>query len=329
MSKDKNFKVEVAKMQSLIKRMEGNMTPYEGMLNEEKMINEALSPDRELITSNNFFDFKSAMRQGGFATIGYVTGANLEYPSVKRKNPETNRMKSYPDMDAVGEKLKYKGENIGGIIKLTRYHINWDTEENLNKKYSQYKTDYNNTCDEFGCPDGKINDGGAYSTDKVQYGDDKNSLYAGNNEEKMGNAYVNQNTHGAVITSKYYLVDISGSIVREVDKEELKDYLKVKSTTSKAVNALRKMGAEEDRIQEFIDRINNLKMRYQRFEISSILYAVGGYKKDDGSIQKAIFVNDNLRDTMKDVKFNPWELRQLEEENREIDMQDVLNSVGL
>jgi hypothetical protein len=154
-------------------------------------------------------------------------------------------------------------------------------------------------------------------------------MYAGNNEEKMGNAYVNQNTHGAVITSKYYLVDISGSIVREVDKEELKDYLKIKTTTSKAVNALRKMGAEEDRIQEFIDRINNLKMRYQRFEISSILYAVGGYKKDDGSIQKAIFVNDNLRDTMKDVKFNPWELRQLEEENREIDMQDVLKSVGL
>jgi hypothetical protein len=32
---------------------------------------------------------------------------------------------------------------------------------------------------------------------------------------------------------------------------------------------------------------------------------------------------------MKDVKFNPWELRQLEEENRKIDMEDVLKSVGL
>lgn len=326
---NKNFKTEVAKMRSLMERMNSKMTPYEGILNEEKMINEALSPDRELINSNNFFDFKSAMKQGGFATIGYVTGANLEYPTVKLKKEGDKRIKNYPDMNAVGEKLKYKGENIGGIIKLTRYHINWDTEENLNKKYSQYKIDYNNTCDEFGCPEGKINDGGTYKTDKIEYGDDKTSMYAGNNEEKLGNTYVNQNTHGATISAKYYLVDISGTIVREVDKEELKDYFKTKSTSSKAVTALRKMGAEEDRIQEFIKRINDLKMKYQRFEVSSILYSVGAYKDDNGKLQKAIFINDNLKDTMKDVKFNPWELRQLEEENREIDMQDVLKSVGL
>ena len=326
---NKNFKIEVAKMRSLMERMESKTTSYEGMLNEEKMINEALSSDRELISSNNFFDFKSAMRQGGFATIGYVTGANLEYPTVKRKNPETNRMKAYPDMDAVGEKLKYKGENIGGIIKLTRYHINWDTEENLNKKYSQYKNDYNNICDEFNCPDGKISDGGAYKTDKIEYGNDKTSTYAGDNEEKIGNTYVNQNTHGATISSKYYLVDVSGAIVREVDKEELRDYFKSKSTSSKAVNALRKMNMEEEKIQEFIKKTNDLKMKYQRFEVSSILYCVGAYKNDEGELQKAIFINDNLKDTMKDVKFNPWELRQLEEENRKIDMEDVVKSVGL
>lgn len=65
------------------------------------------------------------------------------------------------------------------------------------------------------------------------------------------------------------------------------------------------MGTEEDIIQEFIKRINDIKMKYQRFEVSSILYSVGAYKDDNGKLQKAIFINDNLKYTMKDVKFNP------------------------
>ena len=322
----KKFNEQVAKMRSLMERMEGKMTPYEAVLNEERMINEALSPDRELITSNDFFDFKTSMRNGGFATIGYVTGANLEYPTVKKKNPETGRMKGYPDMETVGQKLKYSGDRIGGIIKLTRYQINWSTSDTMSQKYSKYKQDYNALCDEYGCPDGKITDGGRYETGNINYGDDSIKTYAGNNDELRDHTYTDQNTHGAVISSKYYLVDISGAIVRELDKEELSDYFKQKSSTSKAVTALRKMGAEETKIQEFINKINDLKMSYKRFEASSILYCVGAYKNDNGKLQKAIFINDKLKDTIKDVKFNPWELRQIEEENRKIDLQDVVNA---
>lgn len=321
------FKKEVAKMRSLMERMESKMTSYEALLNEEKLINEALSPDRELITANNFFDFKTSMRNGGFATIGYVTGANLEYPMIKKKNPETGRMKGYPDMNSVGEKLKYSGDSIGGIIKLTRYQINWNTADAMSKKYSKYKQDYNSLCDEYGCPDGKITDGGKYKTNNINYGDDSIKTYDGDNEDLRGHEYTDQNTHGAVISSKYYLVDISGTIVRELDKEELKDYFKQKNSTSKAVTALRKMGTEETKIQEFINKINDLKMSYKRFEASSILYCVGAYKDDNGKLQKAIFINDKLNDTVKDVKFNPWDLRRIEEENRKIDLQDVVNAV--
>ena len=39
-----NFNTEVAKIRSLIERMNGNMTPYEAMLNEEKLIQEANTP---------------------------------------------------------------------------------------------------------------------------------------------------------------------------------------------------------------------------------------------------------------------------------------------
>ena len=68
-------------------------------------------------------------------------------------------------------------------------------------------------------------------------------------------------------------------------------------------------------------------MSYKRFEASSILYCVGAYKDDNGKLQKAIFINDKLNDTVKDVKFNPWDLRRIEEENRKIDLQDVVNAV--
>ena len=60
------------------------------------------------------------MKGGCFATIGYVTGANLAIPQVKRKNPETGRMKGYDDYETFGKQLGYNGE-VGGVIKLTSY----------------------------------------------------------------------------------------------------------------------------------------------------------------------------------------------------------------
>lgn len=331
-----SFNKEVAKILSLMERMEGKMTPYEAMLNEERMINEALSSDRELITADNFFDFKTSMRNGGFASIGYVTGANLNLPEIKMKNPNTGRMKGYVDTDTIGKNFKYSGDSIGGIIKLTKYRINWNTADSMSKKYLKYKQDYNALCDEYGCHDNKIKDGGKYKTNSITYGDDSVKVYDGNNEELRGHEYTDQNTHGAVISSKYYLIDISGSIVRELGKEELKDYFKEKNSSSRVIKALRDMGTDEAKIQEFINRTKDLKMSYKRFEANYILYCVGAYKDDNGKLQKAIFINDNLTDTIKDdkfyssingIKFKPWELRRIEEENRKIDMQDVVNAV--
>ena len=52
---------------------------------------------RKVKSSNEFFDILDKIGNGKFVSIGYVTGANLNVPTIKKKNPLTNRMKGYPD----------------------------------------------------------------------------------------------------------------------------------------------------------------------------------------------------------------------------------------
>ena len=55
-----------------------------------------------------------------------------------------------------------------------------------------------------------------------------------------------------------YLVDTQGNIIRGLDEKEVVPYLKAKKEPT-GVSALRKMGADEERIQEYINRIKELK----------------------------------------------------------------------
>lgn len=326
----RKFNENVGKILSLMDRVEGNMTPYEAILNEEKRVNEAIESGRTLVQANNLFDVISNMESGGFASFGYVMSANLNLPMVKRKNPATNRMKSYLDTDTLGQKLNYPGDKIAGIVKFTRYLVNWSTPDSIKSKYSNYKTCFNGICDELGLDDKKIaNKENKYAATQ-EYGKHGVSSYVGDNEEKQGNTYSDQNLHGAKINSSYFLIDVDGNIVREVNKEEIKEYFIKKEHSSeltRVINALRELGAEDEKIQEVIDRVNKLNMKYQKFLLPSILYIVGATKTDDGQTKKIIFLNDALKDTFGDVKVNTQQFRQIEMEKRNIDMQDVISAV--
>ena len=326
----RKFNENVGKILSLMDRVEGNMTPYEAILNEEKRVNEAIESGRTLVQANNLFDVISNMESGGFASFGYVMSANLNLPMVKRKNPATNRMKSYLDTDTLGQKLNYPGDKIAGIVKFTRYLVNWSTPDSIKSKYSNYKTCFNGICDELGLDDKKIaNKENKYAATQ-EYGKHGVSSYVGDNEEKQGNTYSDQNLHGAKINSSYFLIDVDGNIVREVNKEEIKEYFIKKEHSSeltRVINALRELGAEDEKIQEVIDRVNKLNMKYQKFLLPSILYIVGATKTDDGQTKKIIFLNDSLKDTFGDVKVNTQQFRQIEMEKRNIDMQDVISAL--
>jgi hypothetical protein len=328
--KTNTFNESLGKMRSLMERMGSNMTAYEASLNEEARIAEAIDENRTLVHANNLYDVITTMSRGGYASFGYVMGANLNLPIIKKKNPATNRIKNYVDNEALGSKLNYPADKIGGIVKFTRYLVHWDTPESIGKKYGDYKTGFNNICDEYGCSDAKIKDKEYKTKEKINYGDNGFEHYSGNDEAKRGHDYSSQNLHGAKIKSTYLLVDVDGNIIREVNKNEIKEYIKPKSEygygTEKIVKALKEIGTEEAKIKEVIDKVNSLNMRYQTFLLHSILYIVGATKNSDGGLKKIIFLNDGMKDIFGDVKINANQLRDKVRQEREIDLNDVVQA---
>lgn len=272
---------------------------------------------RRVASANEFFDILSSMRGGCFATIGYVTGANLAIPQVKRKNPETGRMKGYDDYETFGKALGHDGE-VGGVIKLTSYTLNWSTPENIGKAYNKYKNDANNIRTEFGLE--PIQDRESYKSTQA-YGDKGVSIYSGNNEELGLHSYTSQNIHNARIKSMYYLIDTEGMVMREVDKNELVDYFKKKPEIP-GVPALRKMGATEERIKEYIDKMNALGMSYKNFEASSILYMVATVNGE-----KIVYINDNLTQSVRGINIVPAEFTKIAKERYHIDFATIQEAI--
>lgn len=94
---------EILKMRSLMERMEKPHTGYQAVLNEEQYLMEA--HERVLKSPEEIFDILDQIGNNKFVAIGTVTGANLNIPKVKRKNPETGRMKGYPDYETFGKEV--------------------------------------------------------------------------------------------------------------------------------------------------------------------------------------------------------------------------------
>lgn len=272
---------------------------------------------RRIATANEFFDILSSMKGGCFATIGYVTGANLTIPQVKKKNPETGRMKGYDDYETFGKELGHDGE-VGGVIKLTSYTLNWSTPESIGKAYKKYKADANNIRSEFGLE--PMQDRESYKSTQ-EYGDNGISTYSGNNDDLKLHSYTAQNVHNARTKGIYYLISTEGKVIRELDKSELLSYFKKKSEMS-GVAALRKMGATEERIQEFIDKMNGLKMSYKNFEASSILYMVATVNGE-----KIVYINENLTQSVRGINIIPAEFTKIAKERYNIDYATLQEAI--
>ena len=88
-------------------------------------------------SSSEFFDILDKIGNGKFVTIGYVTRANLDAPTVSRINLATNRMKKYPDYTVfVGE------EEIRALAKITSYNMMYLNRTTVGQKYGFNPKDY-------------------------------------------------------------------------------------------------------------------------------------------------------------------------------------------
>jgi len=308
-----NLDIEMALMRSLMERMAVPHTGRQGMLNEERHLNEGI--DRQVETPDKVFDVLSEIGRNSFVCIGYVTGANLNIPKGKRLNPATKRMNSYDDYEAFGKEIGSEHE-IGALVKITSYNFRYFNNDDIAKKYKgEYKTSANDIRAKYGLP--PIGDADNVYTQRVDYGGGV-ELYNGNDESKKGSFYVNANTFGASVHGVVYAVDNEGNIVQELSEEQVKPYLRAKGEEVPGANALRKMGAEEEQVQSYINDIKSLKFIYKRFEGNSILWIAATTNK-----QKIVYINSNLMKTVNDININPQDFVEKAKERYSVDMTNM------
>jgi hypothetical protein len=133
----------------------------------------------------------------------------------------------------------------------------------------------------------------------MNYGNNGIETYGGNNDDLRGHNYYPQNMYKPHnISSTVYIVNGEGHITRSLTKEQILPYLKAKKIDG--VSALKKMGAEESVIKDYIKRLEELKFSYKNFEADSILYIVATVNGE-----KLIYLNSNLKRCVDDININP------------------------
>lgn len=271
---------------------------------------------RTVKSAEEFFDILDEIKGGAIITVGYVTGGNLDVPKIKKRNPETNRMKGYDDYSMFQD----EGETeIGALVKITSYNFNYRNRGSIHNHYHyDYKPSINKIRQEFGLE--PMKDRGGYKS-VMDFGEHGQEVYGGKNEKLFGNSYNPQNMFKPLhISSTTYAVNNEGHIIKALTDEQVLPYLKKKDVDG--VSTLRKMGVEEERIKEYINKINDLKFRYTNFESHSILYIVATINGE-----KMIYLNDKLQRTVNDIDINPHDFLEIAKERYQKDLAQIQEAI--
>lgn len=264
----KNFLLEV---KSLIYRIENPET-----LNESKV------GFRFIDKAENLPDLLAGLKPGKMFTFGYVNVAQIVVPTVKRKNPETNRMKSYEDYAQLGKNLGEEGEVVN-VIKLSMYNFPWQEQKRVKEKYGDWRAKRDELASRFGVTYGKAR----YGTEMNNFGGGIES-YNGNNPELSDHTYLNFNLHNIYpFNTAYYLLFSDGQI-KQVDEKKLE--FKAKNSYDE-LQKLRDAGATEQDLECLTG------MNYHKFENSKILFVSG--TEMDGV--PTLLINDNLSDKISGI----------------------------
>jgi hypothetical protein len=314
MNMDKNVINEMAKLRSLMERVGSHGTGRQGMLNEQSHLNEAVV--RQVETPDKVFDILNDIGRNNFVCVGIVTGANLELPKTKRVNPETNRMKSYDDYEAFGKQIGSE-EDIAALVKISSYNFRYYPANDINKQYSDYKNSFNDIRSEYGLE--PVQDKENDYKQKMNYGNGVN-VYGGDDESKQGNFYVAFNGYNVKPKGIVYAINAEGRIVQGLSDEQVLPFLKQKDPYAaySGVSALRKMGVEEKRVEEYVEKIKSLKFSYKQFEGNSILWiaaTVGG--------QKIVYINHNLNKVINDIHVNVDDFVAKAKERYNVEMSNL------
>ena len=230
----KLFNESVGKMLSLMDRMNGDMTPYEAMLNEQRRIDEAISKNRVQVTRDEILDIldraddtQNDKNSGLFATVTYVKPANIlktkrsidteKLSGALNKYQDKSEEQWHKDLTAFNAAEKSTTPNpITAVITTTRYHLRWQSLKNYANDYSTYRN---------ALSDLRMRNGIAIQTDGT-LGDNYNQRQASDATDaakfnQTGNLARDYNMAKQVGKPKStaYIVDETGHIVTELPND--------------------------------------------------------------------------------------------------------------
>lgn len=296
---DRATRIEIEKMNALFERMNGHYTQLEAQAINEG-IEELDARNREDMDTAEFFKMQNKIKGGTKSTIGYVSAANLNIPTV-------NKMK---DWKSFGKNIGAPG-NVAGVVKFARYTFNWRSPQAMHDHYENaFVNPANAIRSKFGLADIQKQTYPALSTDPAS-----------------GNAnFFAQDTGGADCHKviMYFLVGYDGKIIKwpgtaegEVPTDVLKDYFKKSSPSG--IADLRKMAASDETIKQYAEEMAKIKFRYTRFNTGSIVYVITNI---DG--KKLRFFNPNLVADLKEIDIDPNEYISLAKRMYKLDLQQSI-----
>ena len=229
----KDVNIEIAKMRSLMERMEKPMTARQGILNEERHINEA-SVTKKAVTRDEIVDILDQQDEKGngglFATIVYAkaepvyktkrTGTwrpndvNAMLDKTREKYGESDWHKALTDYNV--DDVKNSTPNpIGSVMCVEKFQVNWTTRSNFDKAYGKHADALHNL--------------------RMSYNiaRERDGVLGDNHNQRMdiGGAQANQNGNLSkdfnvatkkTLDSTLYQVDVDGHIVGEIPEEAIK-----------------------------------------------------------------------------------------------------------
>lgn len=311
---DNRVKKELDKMFLLMERMDKHYTASEVEVLMEN-IEELDAKNRNDMTPVEFFNMTNNIKGGVKSTIGYVSEAKLDLPQIKKVNPETNRMKNFPDWDKFGKDINSPAE-VTGVIKFSRYTFNWRNAESMHDHYEKnYVNPVNAIRRQYGISPIQSRDN---SQPQIQ-----SPIGPGlpAPQSVLGQGYFMQDTGGKDCHKvvQYFLIGTDGHILKyngtkdgEVPIDVLKKYFKAYVPTG--ISELRKLNASDETIKEYAEKLAAIKFKYTRFNTGSVAYVITNING-----KKLRFFNPNLASDINNIKIDPSEYTALAKKLYKVD----------
>ena len=321
-----NYRASIGKMLSLIERMEGDFTPYQALLNEERKIYESISGGiRRLATKEEVEKIINDSQMSWWTTVCYLKVFKPRTMRSIDKDQFINNLTSNrtDNDDEVFDKLskfhsgEYKKLPFQTIIKITRFQIVWLSANDWDKKYAYYANFVKDNTRPYIMKalrvrlgrepsEGEIRDFMPSDLDPEKKVIDKLNFGTGGKVGVAGNAtgkkYIpyNQKSY-KTLDEEYYAINEEGRIVAQIPTSVGKMFEPKKSpATAWGSSHIRKAGGSQADIDEysasFFDMVDKQHFLPANVIEGQVLYLAASMKDDKsgGAAEKLLWYNDAL-----------------------------------